>query len=132
MSTSRRDFVKHLGVAATALGVEGTSGAAQAQSLPLGPDATTTFPAISRRTRGWLRFLWDKATTPDDWSSHGVPHQWWDVYSNPGVPSYGRFDLQTSSYALLLMADQTPERPDPAIGVKHEWEVHRSPSAAPP
>jgi hypothetical protein len=37
-----------------------------------------------------------------------VPHQWWDVYTTPGVQSYGRFDLQTSSYALLLMADQTP------------------------
>ena len=52
--------------------------------------------------------MWDKATTDDDWSSGGVPHQWWDVYTNPGVTSYGRFDLQTSSYALLLMADQTP------------------------
>jgi hypothetical protein len=55
-----------------------------------------------------LRFLWDKSTTVDDWSSSGVPHQWWDVYTNPVVTSYGRFDLQTSSYAVLLMADHTP------------------------
>jgi hypothetical protein len=65
-------------------------------------------PALNERARGWLRFLWDKATTPDDWSSRGKPHPWWDVYSAPGVQSFGRFDLQYSSYALLLMADQTP------------------------
>ena len=33
---------------------------------------------------------------------------WWDRYSNPVVTSYGRFDLHNSSYALLLMADETP------------------------
>src|SRR5947208_8390164 len=90
MSTSRRHFVKQLGAAATALAVDGTCGVAQAQSIPLGPDAKTTFPAINRRTRGWLRFLWDKATTPDDWSSDGVPHQWWDNYTNPAVNSCSR------------------------------------------
>ena len=37
-----------------------------------------------------------------------MPHQWWDRYSAPVVLSYGRFDLSFSSYALLLMADQTP------------------------
>ena len=108
MATSRRDFVKHLGAAATALTVEGKSGVDQERPIALGPDAKSAFPALNRRTRGWLRFLWDKATTADDWSSGGVPHQWWDDYTNPGVTSYGRFDLQISSYALLLMADQTP------------------------
>ena len=68
----------------------------------------SVFPTLNRRTRGWLRFLWDKTTTDDDWSSAGVPHQWWDRYSVPVVLSYGRFDLSFSSYALLLMADQTP------------------------
>ncbi len=108
MSTSRRDFVKRLGAAATAVAVDSQSAAAQELPIPLGPDATSAFPALNRRTRGWLRFLWDKATTADDWSSGGVPHQWWDAYTNPGVTSYGRFDLQISSYALLMMADQTP------------------------
>ena len=37
-----------------------------------------------------------------------MPHPWWDRYSNPVVTSYPRFDLHNSSYALLLMADQTP------------------------
>ena len=37
-----------------------------------------------------------------------MPHPWWDRYTNPVVTSYGRFDLHNSSYALLLMADQTP------------------------
>jgi hypothetical protein len=28
---------------------------------------------INERGRGWLRFIWDKAATPDDWSSKGEP-----------------------------------------------------------
>ena len=32
--------------------------------------------ALNARARGWLRHLWDKATTPDDWSSSGTPHEW--------------------------------------------------------
>jgi linalool dehydratase/isomerase-like protein len=108
MSASRRDFVKQVGAAATALRVMGNSAVEQDPVLPLGPEPSSRFPTLNRRTRGWLRFLWDKATTPDDWSSGGVPHQWWDVYTNPVVNSYGRFDLQASANALLLMADQTP------------------------
>jgi linalool dehydratase/isomerase-like protein len=110
MATSRRDFVRQVGATAgaTALGLSGAAMSAQAPVTGLGPEPNSPFPALNRRTRGWLRFLWEKTTTPDDWSSSGVPHQWWDVYTNPVVTSYGRFDLQTSSYALLLMADQTP------------------------
>ena len=78
-----------------------------------------------------MRFLWQKATTPDDWSYHGDeelpwgiklqrgpidfstdgdkgPHPWWDQYSGPPYLSYPRFDLTDSSYPVLLMADQTP------------------------
>jgi hypothetical protein len=65
-------------------------------------------PGLTVRGAGWLRFLWEKATTRDDWSSSGVPHPWWDQYTAPVVLSYGRFDLAYSAYALLLMADQTP------------------------
>ena len=28
---------------------------------------------LNERTRGWLRHLWRKATTEDDWSSRGEP-----------------------------------------------------------
>jgi hypothetical protein len=75
---------------------------------PIDPPRGGDFPSLNARACGWLRFLWEKTTTPDDWSRRGKPHPWWDVYSAPGVQSYGRFDLQYSSYALLLMADQTP------------------------
>jgi hypothetical protein len=68
----------------------------------------SAFPSLNRRTLGWLRFLWEKSTTPDDWSSNGIPHPWWDRYTAPVVLSYGRFDLSFSAYGLLLMADQTP------------------------
>ena len=89
------------------------------------------YPQHNERTKGWLRFLWQKATTPDDWSYRGDeelpwgiglpprgpvdfsddgrgPHPWWDQYSGAPYLSYPRFDLSDSSYALLLMADQTP------------------------
>jgi Linalool dehydratase/isomerase len=107
---SRRSFVKHAAATAGAVALTRhiTADADLILSSGQGPEPSSPFPVLNRRSRGWLRFLWEKTTTPDDWSSSGVPHQWWDVYTTPGVQSYGRFDLQTSSYALLLMADQTP------------------------
>jgi hypothetical protein len=68
----------------------------------------TAIPELSARTRGWLQFLHRKATTPDDWSSQGQPHEWWDNKSTPPVLSFHRFDLIESTYALNLMADITP------------------------
>lgn len=109
-STSRRSFVKRLGTAAGAVALSGSAGGAQAPAQPAAlPDpAPSPFPALNRRTLGWLRLLWEKSTTPDDWSSNGVPHPSWDRYTAPVVLSYGRFDLSFSAYGLLLMADQTP------------------------
>ena len=106
--------MKGVGIAGAAALSPATMGAtAMAGAAPQGPvlpDATprSVFPTLNRRTRGWLRFLWEKSTTPDDWGAHGVPHPWWDRYTAPVVLSYGRFDLSYSSYSLLLMADQTP------------------------
>ena len=109
---TRRTFVKQIGAAGAAAfsaasAVEG-AGATQQVTSWLDDTPPSIHPTLNRRTRGWLRFLWDKTTTEDDWSADGVPHQWWDRYSNPVVTSYPRFDLHNSSYALLLMADQTP------------------------
>ena len=63
---------------------------------------------LSPKARGWLRHLWRKAMTPDDWSSTGKPHPWWDAYSLAPMLSYPRFDLSELSYALLIMARKTP------------------------
>lgn len=63
---------------------------------------------LNPRVRGWLRHLWRKATTEDDWSPDGKPHPWWDRYSLEPMLSFPRFDLSESSYALLLMARKTP------------------------
>lgn len=112
---TRRGFVKQVGaaagVAALSSGTLDANLAAQAsarvQGLPE-PSPNSAYPTLNRRTLGWLRFLWEKATTADNWSSNGVPHPWWDRYTNPVVLSYGRFDLAYSTYALLVMADQTP------------------------
>jgi hypothetical protein len=63
---------------------------------------------LNPRARGWLRFIWDKATTQDDWSSSGEPNAWWDKSSTPPMCSFPRFDVSETSYALPLMVDQTP------------------------
>jgi len=67
-----------------------------------------TFPRLDERARGWLRFIWDKSTTPDDWSVNGEPHPWWDRYSTPPMCSLGRFDLHETGYVLPVMCDITP------------------------
>ncbi len=66
------------------------------------------FPRLDDRARGWLRFIWDKATTPDDWSSNGEPHPWWDRYSTAPMCSLARFDLHETGYVLPVMCDITP------------------------
>ena len=66
------------------------------------------FPRLDERARGWLRFIWDKATTVDDWSVEGEPHVWWDRYSTPPMCSLGRFDLHETGYTLPVMCDLTP------------------------
>ncbi|MGH7804736.1 MAG: hypothetical protein ACREQJ_10340, partial [Candidatus Binatia bacterium] len=63
---------------------------------------------LNERTRGWLRFLWDKTTTADDWSSRGTPNPWWDRDSSAPMCSFPRFDLAESAYILPVLADQTP------------------------
>ena len=35
-------------------------------------------PQLNNRACGWLRHIWDKATTKDDWSINGDPLPWWD------------------------------------------------------
>ena len=107
---SRRSFVRQLGATAGAAAFAPAAMAEAGVQVPPLPEETpaSIHPTLNRRARGWLRFLWEKATTPDDWGADGMPHPWWDRYSNPVVTSYGRFDLHNSSYALLLMADQTP------------------------
>ncbi|MGE3992801.1 hypothetical protein [Pseudorhodoplanes sp.] len=66
------------------------------------------YPSTSDRTRGWLRYLYRKATTPDNWDKEGEPHAHWDAVTGPPVHSWHRFDLTKSCYALPLMADRTP------------------------
>jgi hypothetical protein len=63
---------------------------------------------LDDRARGWLRHMWEKATTPDDWSSAGEPHAWWDGDSTAPMCALPRYDLFEPSYALALMSDVTP------------------------
>ena len=63
---------------------------------------------VGTRARGWLRHIWDKATTEEDWSSEGEPLPWWDRSSTPPMCAFPRFDVSETSYILPLLADQTP------------------------
>jgi Linalool dehydratase/isomerase len=63
---------------------------------------------INERGRGWLRFIWEKATTPDEWSSNGEPHSWWDRDSTAPMCTFPRFDLGETAYALPVYVDVTP------------------------
>ena len=65
----------------------------------------TEYPATSDRSRGWLRYLYRKATTPDNWDKNGHPHPHWDGTTGEPILSWHRFDLIESSYAMALMAD---------------------------
>ena len=110
---SRRDFFKTVGTAAGAVGLPAmaaTDALAQASPSPtsLPEPPVSPYHTLNRRALGWMRFLWEKSTTLDDWSSNGVPHPWWDRYTAPVVLSYGRFDLSFSAYGIMMMADQTP------------------------
>jgi hypothetical protein len=67
-----------------------------------------TFPRLNERSRGWLRFIWDKATTPDDWSSAGSPCAWWDRTSTSPFCTFPRFDVHETGYLLPLLCDVTP------------------------
>lgn len=71
--------------------------------------APTLSPAgLNDRSLGWLRFMWDKATTDDDWSDQGEPHPWWDRYSEPPMCAFPRFDLAEMGYVLPMMVEATP------------------------
>ena len=63
---------------------------------------------LEDRGRGWLRHIWEKATTPDDWSSSGTPHAWWDRDSTAPMCAFPRFDLNETSYVLPVLANLTP------------------------
>ena len=63
---------------------------------------------LNDRALGWLRYIWDKATTRDDWSDRGEPHPWWDRYCEPPMCSFPRFDLPYTAYVLPLMIEATP------------------------
>ena len=65
-------------------------------------------PRLKPEVRGWIRHLWRKAMTPDDWSRNGEPRPWWDGKSLAPMLSFPRFDLSESSYGLLLLARKTP------------------------
>ena len=128
INQSRRSFLKTSAAATSAAAL--ASCTANSGLIATQSEDQKYFPSHNERSKGWLRFIWQKATTPDnwdyngeverpwginiprgeiDWTVHGDrPHPWWDQYSAPPMLSYPRFDLSDSSYPILLMADQTP------------------------
>lgn len=83
-------------------------------------DTSTRAAGLNDRSLGWLRFMWDKATTPDDWSDQGEPHPWWDRYSEPPMCAFPRFDLAEMSYVLPMMLEATPAWREPYVRILDE------------
>lgn len=63
---------------------------------------------LDDRSLGWLRYLYRKAHTSDNWDAGGRPHPHWDNITGEPMTSWHRFDLVDSSYAVALMSDRTP------------------------
>lgn len=129
-TTSRRSFLKGAAVTGGAAAL-GACASVSNEPIATQSQVPSFHPQHNERTKGWLRFMWQKATTPDDWSYTGEeelpwgiklpprgdidftvdgkgPHPWWDQYSAAPYLSYPRFDLSDSSYPIMMMADQTP------------------------
>lgn len=66
------------------------------------------YPATTDRSRGWLRYLYRKATTLDSWDKDDTPHPHWDNLSGEPSNSWHRKDLEHSATPVALMADTTP------------------------
>ena len=87
----------------------------------IGKDVETN--RLNKKSVGWLRYLFRKCVTKDDWSEDGEPHEWWDRVREPlslslslssstdsnkntynkqntfaPMASFPRFDLHESSY----------------------------------
>lgn len=131
-STSKRNFLKGAAIvgSAASLGACGSTQFGDRSPSANHGAVANNYPKHNERTKGWLRFLWQKATTPDDWAYSedielpwGIniprgeidwtddgkgPHPWWDQYTSAPMLSYPRFDLADSSYGVMMMADQTP------------------------
>jgi hypothetical protein len=58
---------------------------------------------LDDRPLGWLRYLYRKTTTPDNWERGGRPHPHWDETTGEPMTSWHRFDLVDSSYAVALI-----------------------------
>lgn len=81
---------------------------------------------LAERDLGWLRYLYRKAMTPDDWDrsawerkgpihttpvrtdSSSCPGDHWDDLHLPPGDAFARSDAQKSTYAIALMAERTP------------------------
>jgi hypothetical protein len=64
---------------------------------------------LSRRARGWLRYLYRKVHLyGDDWSHRGQPSPAWDNRTGPPMSNFYRFDAIEASNSVALMAEQTP------------------------
>jgi len=82
-------------------------------------EPNSDLPRLNQRARGWLKFLYTKASSDsvDDWSSVGTPSDMWDKDSIPPMCSFPRFDLHESAYAMVLMADLTPAWREPYTAI---------------
>ena len=65
-------------------------------------------PALTDEALGWLAYLNRRVDFGGTWFKGDEPHASWDNLSDPPLGNYYKYDLSWQSYAIGLMADQTP------------------------
>ena len=75
---SRRSFLKGTAIA-TGAATLGSCVTSTATPVITQSQVPSFHPRHNERTKGWLRFLWQKATTPDDWNYTGEEELPWGI-----------------------------------------------------
>ena len=65
------------------------------------PKTVRGYAATSERSRGWLRYLYRKATTPDNWDKDGEAHPHWDSYTREPTASWVRMEATCTGYFTI-------------------------------
>src|SRR4051812_41088294 len=63
---------------------------------------------LTDEAMGWLAYLDRKTTLNESWAKDDVPHEAWDDKTQPPIMPFHRYDLTYATYALGLMAENTP------------------------
>jgi len=65
-------------------------------------------PVLTDEAMGWLAYLNRRVDFGGTWYKDDAPHASWDNLTGAPIGNYYRYDLTYLTFAIGLMADQTP------------------------